>query len=369
MSEEKPGDQVDDGKARVFPCEGCGSDLEFHVGQQDLKCPYCGFEKQLEFAEDATVAEQDFHAMLVRMCKHHDRNRQNESGQSEIRCDSCGGTVQFQGSLTSTECPFCASPIQLEDVHDAEHRVPVDGVLPFLVEKNAASANLKVWVKSRWFAPNEFKQRGVQGKFNGVYTPFWTFDSMTFTRYSGERGEHYYETVKDGDEEKQVRHTRWWPVSGSFDRFFDDLLILASEGLPRRLMDKLAPWPLEKCIPFSQQILAGFYARTYELELEPGFGQARDQMETAITAEARRRIGGDEQRVHSCQTQYSAVTFKHLLLPVWLLAYRYNGKAYQVMVNAATGEVQGERPWSWVKILCTIGVVATGAGVIALLNQ
>jgi hypothetical protein len=192
---------------------------------------------------------------------------------------------------------------------------------------------------------------------------------MTFTRYSGERGEHYYETVKDGDEEKQVRHTRWWPVSGSFDRFFDDFLILASEGLPRCLMDKMAPWPLDKCVPFSQQILAGFYARTYELELEPGFGQARDQMESEVSAEARRRIGGDEQRVHSCKTQYSEVTFKHLLLPVWLLAYRYNGKAYQVMVNAATGEVQGERPWSWVKILCTIAVVATGAGVIALLNR
>jgi hypothetical protein len=134
-------------------------------------------------------------------------------------------------------------------------------------------------------------------------------------------------------------------------------------------MDKLAPWPLEKCVPFTQQILAGFYARTYELELGLGFGQARNQMESAVKAEARRRIGGDEQRVHSCQTQFSAVAFKHLLLPVWLLAYRYNGKPYQVMVNAATGEVQGERPWSWIKILCMIAGVAATAGVIALLNR
>jgi rubrerythrin len=156
----KPGEQVDDGKARVFPCEGCGSDLEFHIGQQDLKCPFCGFEKQLDFAEDATVAEQDFHAMLAKMSEHHDKDRRDEEGQSEISCDSCGGTVVFQGALTSTECPFCASPIQLEDVHDAEHSVPVDGVLPFLVEKNVVKTNLATWVKSRWFTPNEFKQRG-----------------------------------------------------------------------------------------------------------------------------------------------------------------------------------------------------------------
>lgn len=148
MTDTKPGDQVDGGKARVFPCEGCGADLEFHIGQQDLKCPFCGFEKQLEFAEDAAVVEQDLDSMLARMREHQENNRQDEDGQNEISCDSCGGTVVFQGTLTSTECPFCASPIQRENVHDAEHRVPVDGVLPFLVEKDVATQNLKAWVGS-----------------------------------------------------------------------------------------------------------------------------------------------------------------------------------------------------------------------------
>ena len=258
MSDSKPGEQVDEGQARVFPCEGCGADLEFNIGQQEMKCPYCGFEKQLEFAEDAQVVEQNFDAMLAKLREHHEGDRCDESGQSEIGCDSCGGTVVFQGSLTSSECPFCGSPIQLENVHDAEHRVPVDGVLPFLIEKDKAKDNLAAWVSSRWFAPNDFKQRGVNGKFNGVYTPFWTFDSMTFTRYTGERGDHYWETVKRGDEEKRVRRTRWRPAVGAFDRFFDDVLILASRGLPRKLMAKLEPWPLAKCVPFTQQALAGF---------------------------------------------------------------------------------------------------------------
>ena len=365
----KPGDVVDDGKGRVFPCEGCGADLEFSIGQQNLECPYCGFEKQLEFDDDAAVEEQNFEAMLFRMRQHHDKGRADETGQSEITCDSCAGTVVFQGSLTSTECPYCGSPIQRENVHDAEHRVPVDGVLPFLVERDRARQNLKTWVQSRWFAPNEFKERGVNGRFNGVYQPYWTYDAMTFSRYRGERGEHYWETVKRGDQEQRVRKTRWWPASGSFDRFFDDILILASRGLPRSLVRKLEPWPLEKCVPFTQEALAGFFARTYEIELDAGFRDAREIMDAAIRAEAKRRIGGDEQRVHSVRTQVSAVTFKHLLLPVWLLAYRYNDKTYQVMVNAATGEVQGERPWSIVKILLAVLATAAVAGGIALLQR
>jgi DNA-directed RNA polymerase subunit RPC12/RpoP len=368
--DSKPGDAVDDGKGRVFPCEGCGADLEFHIGQQNLACPYCGFEKPLEFGEeDASVDEHGFKAMLARMREHHEQDRHDESGQSELRCDSCGGTVVFQGSLTSSECPYCASPIQLDDVHDAEHRVPMDGVLPFLIERDRAKQNLAAWVRSRWFAPNEFKKRGVNGRFNGVYEPYWTYDAMTFSRYRGERGEHYWDTVKRGDQERRVRKTRWWSASGSFDRFFDDILILASRGLPRNLVRKLEPWPLEKCVSFTQEALAGFYARTYEVELEEGFQLAREIMDDAIRAEAKRRIGGDEQRVHSVSTSVSAVTFKHLLLPVWLLAYRYNDRTYQVMVNAATGEVQGERPWSIVKIMLAVLTAAAIVGGIALLQR
>ena len=368
-SEGKTGQSVDDGKARIFPCDGCGADLKFNIGQQELKCPFCGHQKALEFAEDSTVAEQDFGSMLSRMTELHDKGRNQSAGQNEIRCDSCGGTVVFQGSLTSSECPYCGSPIQLDDVHDAEDRVPVDGVLPFLVEYNDAKTNLAAWVTSRWFAPNEFKRRGVNGKFNGVYMPYWTFDSLTFTRWSGQRGDHYWETVREGNEEKRVQKTRWTFVSGKFQLFFDDVLVLASEGLPQKLMQELEPWPLEQVVPFNQELLAGYFARTYEVQLEPGFSGARERMDGWIREEIVKRIGGDEQRVSAQRTQHSAVTFKHLLLPVYLLAYRFNEKSFQVMVNAATGEVQGERPYSWIKITLAVLTVAAIVATVVLLNR
>ena len=367
---QKPGKSIADGKGRVFPCEGCGADLEFHIGQQELKCPFCGFQKQLEFAEDATVEERDFHAMLENLQTWREDGHSQETGQSEIHCSGCAGTVVFQGTLTSTTCPYCGAPIQLDKVHDAEHRIPVDGVLPFLVERKVAQQRLTEWVTSRWFAPGEFTQRGVEGKFNGVYLPFWTFDSLTFTRYSGERGDNYTITVGEGNERRTETHIRWVPASGAFQRVFDDVLILASRGLPQWIIDRLDPWPLEKLVPFSQAMLAGFFARTYEKELEPGFQEAQQRMETALQAEVVQRIGGDHQRVQDRQSRYDAITFKHLLLPVWLLAYRYGDKSFQVAVNAATGEVQGERPYSWIKIAFAVLLGTIAAGVlVVLLNQ
>jgi hypothetical protein len=221
------------------------------------------------------------------------------------------------------------------------------------------------WVQSRWFAPNEFLKRGVEGKFNGVYLPYWTYDTATFNVYDGERGEDYTVTVGSGNNRRTETRTRWYPASGRFQRFFDDVLVVASKGLPRDYIIALEPWPLPKCLPFTQQALAGFLARTYDVALDEGFRDAKQRIDAAIAAEVRQRIGGDRQRVHSIKSRYDAITFKHLLLPVWMLAYRYHDKPYRVFVNAGTGEVQGERPYSWVKIMLAVLAGAAAALVFA----
>lgn len=366
------GQTFDDGEGRIFPCEGCGADLEFHIGQQKLSCPYCGFVKEIELSDDAVVEEQDLPAMLTRVNEWRqqkqqqtteDEDSESSTAHRELRCDSCGGNVEFIGTLTSTHCPYCGSPVQLENAHKCdENRIPVDGVLAFQVDRDLAKQNLREWATSRWFAPNDFRKRGAEGQFNGVYLSYFTFDAMTFTAYRGQRGDYYYVTVGTGKNKRQERRTRWTPASGQFQRFFDDVLVLANTGLRRDFMLSLEPWPLQQVVPFNQQMLAGYLARTYDVELDDSFSEARQRIDTALRADVERRIGGDTQSVDSINSQYDGLTFKHLLLPVWLLAYSYREKPYQVFINAATGEVQGERPYSMWKIAFAVlgGILAGG---------
>jgi hypothetical protein len=358
------GQRIDEGKGRIFPCEKCGADLKFAIGQQSLQCPFCGWTKAMVLDANATVVEHDFRAMLGRIAEQRRKGQTDGVGTSEVRCSSCGATVVFSGTLTSTECACCGTPLQREHVHDAADRVPVDGVLPFIVEQKRAQQYLKQWVESRWFAPNEFRQRGVNGRFNGIYLPFWTFDSMTFNVFAGQRGEHYTVVEGEGQNRREVRKTRWYPVSGSFQRFFDDVLVCAATGLPNNVLLSLEPWPMEKCLTFSQELLAGFLAQTYAVPLDTGFQDAKSRIEGAIHQEVRARIGGDEQRIDSVRTRYDAISYKHLLLPVWLLAYKFGDATYRVVVNASTGEVQGERPYSWIKIAIAVVVpLAIGAAI------
>ena len=357
------GEAIDAGKGRIFPCEQCGADLVFSIGQQSLTCPYCGFVKQIAVPADKEIAEQDLAAMVrhLRELRAHGADDQTTTGEHQVRCESCGAEVIFQGTLTSTACPYCDSPLQRDKVHDAPLRIPVNGVLPFLIPQERAAANLRDWVQSLWWAPNAFRKRGADGKFSGVYLPYFTFDALTWTRYTGRRGTYYYVTISDGKEERRERRIDWTSVSGDFEQFFDDIPVLAVRGQQPALIQSLEPWPFDQCQPFDQELLAGFFARTYDIELEDCFAEGKQRMEAVLTAAVRKRIGGDEQSISSQKTAYNALTYKHLLLPVWLFVYRYQDRPYRVAINAATGEVQGERPWSWVKITCAVLAACTAA--------
>lgn len=355
------------GDARTFPCESCGADLEFHIGAQSLKCPYCGFEKELEVS-DEQIAERDLEAAFEKL---QSQTREVSGGGSEqLDCSSCGAKVLFEGAVTSSECPYCGTPVQRSDIHQAEDRLAVDGVLPFFIEQRSAKQEIASWVKSRWFAPNDFKRRGAKGQFEGVYLPYFTFDAMTFTVYRGERGDHYYVTVGSGDNKRRERRTRWSPASGRFQRFFDDVLICCARAVERKFVHALEPWPLPKLRPFDAGVLAGYKALTYDVDLPEAYHLAKQQIEQSLRSDVKRRIGGDEQRVHRLNTDMSALTYKHLLLPVWILAYRYKEKSYRVFVNACTGEVQGQRPYSWVKItLAVLAGLAVAATAVFFGNQ
>jgi hypothetical protein len=192
-----------------------------------------------------------------------------------------------------------------------------------------------------------------------VYLPFWTYDTNTTSFYTGERGDHYYttETYYESDGKgrqvartRQVRHTRWSPASGTVTRWFDDILVPATVSMPPNRLEALEPWDLMELKPYDPAFLSGFKAQHYQVDLAKGFERVRQACSGVIRADVTNDIGGDEQRIHNVATHYSGITFKHLLLPVYAGAYRFNRKLFQIVINGRTGEILGDRPYSFWKI-------------------
>lgn len=345
---------------RDFPCPRCGADLEYHIGHVELHCVHCDYRRKIDLDPDRKIEENDYQQALeqLRNLEQQRRDRADQSATRElIQCPGCSADIVFDESITATECAYCGTPIQRDRIHTDHDRIPVDGVLPYGVDREQAQKSLTRWLKGLWFAPSEFVKRGLRGRFQGVYLPFFTFDSLTFTRFTGQRGDHYTRQVGSGKNRRTVTETRWRRVSGKFQRFFDDVLTLAAREAAHPLLRRLEPWPLDQAHPFAAEFLAGFQARTYDIGLEEAFAEAHQRIQSELRSETRRRIGGDEQRIQSMDTRFDAITYKHVLLPLWLMSYEHAGKTYRVVINATTGKVYGERPFSVVKIALLVAAI------------
>lgn len=347
--------------------------MEFDAKTGGMKCPYCGHTAEVPASVGAGLAQIEERPLEEYLHIAPERLAKLSSSALEVTCTGCGSTIEFEPPKVAGDCPFCGAKIVAQP-RAADPLVAPEGVLPFSVTQKAASQSIRQWISTRWFAPNALKKQAEQDKSQGVYLPFWTYDAGTWSSYTGERGIHYYvsESYTDSNgnrQTRQVRKTRWHPASGSVSHFFDDVLIAATQSVPRSRLDALEPWGLENLKPYEPAFLSGFQAQRYQVDLAAGFEQAKGVMAAYIDTLARQDIGGDEQRVHSIDTRYSDLTFKHLLLPVYISAYRYQGKVFQVIVNARTGEVQGERPYSIWKITFAVLAALLIIGLIYYYNQ
>src|SRR5215212_9149714 len=199
---------------RQFPCRQCGANLVFEPGTTCLKCPYCGTENDI--APLAQVIEElDFNAFA---------SEQTTLTQTHetltVRCTACGAETDFTHDVSSSKCPFCGAAIVA--TASSKKQIKPRSLLPFHVTRQQADSLFKQWTASLWFAPSDLLKIAQRTGIDGAYIPAWTYDSDTYSNYTGERGDDYWDTETYSSFEngrhvtrtRQVRRTRWTRVSG-----------------------------------------------------------------------------------------------------------------------------------------------------------
>lgn len=344
-------------------CPGCGSILKYEPGTSQLKCPYCGTEVPIE-QKNVRVQEKDYVAFLSRA---EDEAITQET--TSIKCSECGAEIVVPEQVVADTCPYCANSL-IVDQKVVKRSIRPEYLLPFGASAKETNELFRRWLSSLWFAPGSLKKLAQADKgVVGIYAPYWTFDAATSSDYSGARGDYYLvpETVivvRDGrevQETQMVQKIRWTPVGGRVDLGFDDVLVVGSTSLPTAYAQSLEPWDLANLKAYDDRYLSGFLSESYRIGPRDGFELAKERMAEGIHEAIQQDIGGDVQQVASVETVHRNITFKHILLPIWTNCYRYHNKVYRFLVNARTGEVQGERPWSWIKIALAVAAGAFAA--------
>jgi hypothetical protein len=352
-------------------CPACGARAEWHPARQLLVCPYCGTTVPHDFEKDTgQIYELDL-ATALRDLPDEQRGWQTE--RRSVQCQSCKAVMVYDPARVGQNCEFCGSPAL---VPYTEIRAPIrpQSLLPFVVPQTAVREQIRGWFASRWFAPNALKRRALVDRVHGLYIPYWTFDAQVHCPWEAEAGHHCYVTEEYRDNQgkrqvRQVRRTRWERAAGEIDHFFDDQPVPGTRGLPLSLLTAVEPFPTKDVVPYDTGYLSGYVVEHYQVVLFEAAKRSQDAMHARLEALCGAQVPGDTYRNLRIRPVYSGRTFKHVLVPVWMLTYTYGRAVHQVVVNGFTGKMAGTSPTSAWKILAAVVLALLAVLVFALLAR
>jgi len=353
-------------------CPQCGGVMDFDPNIGGMACPYCGYEEEI-VQDVGSAAELDFEEA------EKTDNCDWGAAKKQIICKSCGAETIYDALDVANECPYCGSN-QVMEAND-ENTIAPGGVIPFSVGNEQASANFKQWIGKKFFCPKLAKESAKPDAFKGIYLPYWTFDTDTFSRYSGKYGIDRQEKYKDSNGEMKTRTvTDWHRTSGTYQLFIDDELVQGSERHDSAMLKGLEPFETAKNVPYKPEYVAGFIAERYSVGLKAAWEKAKNSISSKLKSNISSKIVRENHADHAkdvkVSTTFDKITYKYLMLPIWCSSFKYNGKVYQFMVNGQTGKVYGKTPISVGKVILVVAIVVIilailfcGAGAIGTISD
>ena len=330
-------------ETRNGKCPECGAEMVFSPEKSALECPYCGNTVAVDFSQ--TSKERDFSELFNVADKW--------GGETHVfRCNNCGAKEVLSKNEIAKVCPFCGTTNIV--VTDELSGLKPNGIVPFAIDKKTAAAKVKTWAKRKLYAPRAFKKSVTPEGIAGTYNPAFTFDADAFVVYRGVLGKHYTVTRTVNGKTVTETRTRYFNIGGTFDMRFDDILIQASEKISQRDINKLRPFDTNESNEYSTEFLHGFSAQQYEKSGEECWTEARRLIEQIVKSRILAKYDYDVIQSYSQRVETNNVTYKYLLLPIYVGHCKWKKKLYNFFVNGHNGNVTGKTPVSAVKVLITV---------------
>ncbi|HET6880075.1 MAG TPA: zinc ribbon domain-containing protein [Pirellulales bacterium] len=336
-------------------CEACGSPVDAF----DTFCHACGAPQKTAAAEAQPTA-----------------------GQKRFRCESCGAETVIPADTRSFTCPFCDSNYVIELAEAATQRQPPEFVIGFAVVPDDALEIFRRWlIGGNWFRPGDLVRSRVEDKLRGVYLPFWSFSMLAESKWSAKIGEYWYrsetytevENGKTVTKTRTVQETEWWPLSGKHHEYYSGYLVSASRGLPQADAERIKPFQLAALKRYQPAFLAGWSSEEYSVEREQALSVCQQEFQRREERHVAGFLPGDTHAGLKVQTAFSQINSDLVLLPVYLLSYRYRNRVFRFLVNGQTGRCTGDKPLSARRIaavvIAAVVLVAAVVGTALLLGR
>lgn len=348
----------------IFKCPSCGGSKVYSPKGRSLLCPHCGNSSEVVF--DKNILKKPYY-------QNEENSLLPEPDLKVLSCTSCGAELSMSSGEIAGKCPFCSTGniILKENIKGLKP----DECVPFTIEPEEAESGFKKWLKRKWFIPSELKRKAKADKISaknmsGIYSPCYAFDTASFSSYSGTLGKHYTVYVGSGKNRRAVTRTRYFRISGDYNKDFIDVLTECSPHFDQKTLNKIRPFDMDNRAVYDKSFLSGFSADSYDKDLNSGWLDTKNTIDNEIKRGILSKYSYDVVQSLNINTNYTDIKYSYMLLPVYVSGYKFKDKVFNFFVNGNTGKTYGQVPRSPVKIFFAVllGLAIITAAVILLNN-
>lgn len=324
-----------------YKCPCCGAGLAFGGETQKLKCEYCDTSFDIDTVRAYNESENQPQEEPISWEKdqEHHWTQEEQSFMNGFQCPSCGGEILTDANTAATFCPFCDNPTILPA--RLSGGLKPDLVLPFRKTKEDAAAAFLQLCKGKLLLPKDFTAQHRLEKITGMYVPFWLYDcEADFTgSYKATRIHRW------SDSRYHYTRTEHFLLNRSGSAAFTGIPMDGSSKMEDAFMESIEPFDYADLEAFDTAYLTGFFADKYDIPSEQGDARIRQRVEQTFSDQVQPTLVGYATVVPStCRVNIHNSRAKYVLLPVWMLNTKYNGKIYTFAMNGQTGKITGSLP-------------------------
>ena len=292
------------------------------LDEEDLFCANCGTESPDHKAQQSQ-------ATLV--------------ATHNFECQGCGASMSYDASAQTLRCPFCGSD-KLAEQKDVKMLRP-HWVVPFAIEQHDALARMRQWLGSSFWRPGDLARTAEVTKLTQVYVPYWVFAARVFTYWTADSSQTPFGARGD-----------WFPLAGQNQASYQGLLVGASSVLTPAETSAICPFELSAGVSPDQVDLENVVYEQFRVQRKYARPLAQAGLEAQERGACRKYVPGNCRNLH-VNVRVEGLTGEPVLLPVWIMAYRYKDQVHRFLVNGQTGQCTGTAPTSYAKIAGVIGIV------------
>ncbi|HSC89651.1 MAG TPA: hypothetical protein VLC09_20350 [Polyangiaceae bacterium] len=346
--------------ARAHLCPTCGAPWQFVVAEQLWRCDHCGTSE----ASGALASGVEGGLGEPRPLSELETSRAIVAeGTVTVHCSQCGAEACRPATCASFECLYCLADSAIHP--DGEHPA-FDALVPFVVTPAQASAHVFAYLKGAWFAPRGLWRAARVETLRNTYLPLWQLSGRLSARYDAVLG-----ILTTAAEDRAAGHqrpagdpghvrTRREKVAGTLLADFE-VTESASRTVSTRELTGLGELGLDCWVPFSSGYLTEHEAEFATIGPSEALQSARARLLAEQEAAARAQLAhADEIKKVDLSLETRDERGRLVLVPVYVVACRYRSEVFRILVNGATGTVDGDYPISTFKMLTLLGAIAVG---------